>query len=162
MTVSGVLMVIFRGEIGYVYSDDENIVSLIKSIVFPLAAFQLLDGIQGSCQGVLRGCGRQLQLFVFNIAGFWGCGVPMEILLCFVLGFGLQGIWWGISFGVLIVAILTVIFLVRIDWEKEVYKVQSNDKSRENENQSSDEDLFGKLGEKYSREQQDVELVPLV
>lgn len=60
---------------------------------------QVCDGLMGTAQGVLRGCGRQRQLMVYNIAGFWVCGVLLGYLLCFKAGLGVVGLWWGIASG---------------------------------------------------------------
>lgn len=39
----------------------------------PMIPPQVLNGLRGSTQGVLRGCGRQGQLLVHNMMGFGGC-----------------------------------------------------------------------------------------
>jgi MATE family multidrug resistance protein len=53
----------------------------------------------GTAQGVLRGCGKQGILMVYNFVGFWLWGVLLGAFLCFKVGMGVKGLWWGIACG---------------------------------------------------------------
>lgn len=41
------------------------------------------DGAFGTCQGVMRGLGRQHELVLYNVIGFWCCGVAFGWWLTF-------------------------------------------------------------------------------
>lgn len=58
------------------------------------------SGALVSFKWACRGIGRQAQLAAFNLAGFWGTGVPVGYFLCFHMGWGLRGLWTGILAGV--------------------------------------------------------------
>ena len=47
-----------------------------------------------------RGLGRQANLMVYNILGFWVVGFTTGYLLTFKFDFGLAGVWWGIFWGI--------------------------------------------------------------
>ena len=47
--------------------------------------------------GVLRGCGRQSLGAAVNVAFFWFLGLPLAWVLGFQAGFGIEGMWWGLS-----------------------------------------------------------------
>jgi len=42
---------------------------------------------------------------LWNLAGHWFIGLPLGYTLCFVAGFGVIGLWWGLSAGLMICAI---------------------------------------------------------
>ncbi len=54
--------------------------------------------------GVLRGAGDTRVPLVVNILGFWLVGLPTSLVLGFRLGFGPQGLWWGLVAGLIAVA----------------------------------------------------------
>jgi MATE family multidrug resistance protein len=56
---------------------------------------QVFDGVLGTCNGVLRACGRQSLLARVNLGGLWGVGVLTGFLFTFVAGVGVVGLWWG-------------------------------------------------------------------
>ncbi len=66
------------------------------------AIFQLFDGIQGVATGVLRGLGDTRTPMLWNLVGHWFVGLPSGYVLCFVLGLGVIGLWWGLSIGLII------------------------------------------------------------
>lgn len=40
---------------------------------------------------------------------YWVIGIPVGYLLCFEYGFGVKGIWYGLTFGLLAASILLFI-----------------------------------------------------
>ncbi|MEW5310404.1 MAG: hypothetical protein WDW38_002204 [Sanguina aurantia] len=143
MCCMGLLLFTLRNQLGYLYTEDEGI-RYWMSVIAPIAAlFQIFDGIMGTSQGVLRGCGRQHQLMFINLFGFWLFGVVIGALLCFKAGMGLRGLWWGILAGLVVTAILTFGMLVFVDWEKEA-KIA---KQRQDEQQALDALKKGEGGE---------------
>lgn len=47
--------------------------------------------------GVLRGCGRQSWGAGVNVAFFWFLGLPLAWVLGFKAGYGIEGMWAGLS-----------------------------------------------------------------
>jgi MATE family multidrug resistance protein len=39
---------------------------------------------------------------LWNLGGHWFVGLPLGYLLCFRWGFGVTGLWWGLSTGLMI------------------------------------------------------------
>jgi Na+-driven multidrug efflux pump len=60
---------------------------------------QVFDGITAATGGVLRGAGKQLEILIINVLGFWGVGVSLGALLTFVVGWRLKGLWTGMMVG---------------------------------------------------------------
>jgi MATE family multidrug resistance protein len=42
---------------------------------------------------------------LWNLAGHWFIGLPLGYTLCFVMGLGVVGLWWGLSTGLIICGI---------------------------------------------------------
>jgi MATE family multidrug resistance protein len=66
--------------------------------------------VQGVATGVLRGVGDTRSPMLWNLAGHWFIGLPLGYSLCFLVGLGVVGLWWGLSMGLIIcgVALLVV------------------------------------------------------
>ncbi len=92
------------------FTTDEGVLRIGVSLLLVAAVFQLFDGLQGVATGVLRGLGDTRTPMLWNLFGHWFVGLPLGYSLCFVLGFGIAGLWWGLSTGLIIcgVALLVV------------------------------------------------------
>jgi MATE family multidrug resistance protein len=92
------------------FTSDEGVLRVGVSLLMVGAVFQLFDGLQGVATGVLRGLGDTRSPMLWNLAGHWFIGLPLGYTLCFTLSFGVIGLWWGLSSGLIIcgVALLTV------------------------------------------------------
>ncbi|MEW5307133.1 MAG: hypothetical protein WDW36_009548 [Sanguina aurantia] len=135
MAVMGVLLLALRNQLGLLYTDDPEVRHWM-SVIAPMAAlFQMFDGVMGTSQGALSGCGRQHQLMFINLFGFWVCGVLVGALLCFKAGMGLRGLWWGTTIGDIVTAVISFSVFLRVDWDTEALIA----KSRQQELQALDE-----------------------
>jgi hypothetical protein len=82
--------------------------------LLPLAAcFQLFDGAQVVCFGVLRGAGDTRVPPLFNLLGYWALGIPVGYFLGFKLGWGPEGIWIGLILALMMVSVM-LLFRVRV------------------------------------------------
>jgi len=104
MAAAAFCFVVFRAWLPRIYTSDPDVIALCASILPIAAAFQVFDGVQVVGCGVLRGTGRTRPAAVFNGIGYWVLGLPGGAWLAFVGGWGLAGIWWGLCFGLAVVA----------------------------------------------------------
>jgi MATE family multidrug resistance protein len=91
------------------FTRDPAVLGIGVSLLFVAALFQLFDGVQAVSTGTLRGLGDTRSPMLWNLAGHWFIGLPLGYTLCFVLGFGVVGLWWGLSTGLIICGIALVI-----------------------------------------------------
>ena len=91
------------------FTSDAAVLSIGVSLLFVGAIFQLFDGVQGVSTGVLRGLGDTRTPMLWNLAGHWFIGLPLGYTLCFVLGRGVIGLWWGLSTGLIICGIALLV-----------------------------------------------------
>jgi MATE family multidrug resistance protein len=84
------------------FTSDPGVVEIGITLLFVAAVFQLFDGVQGVTTGALRGLGDTKTAMLWNLGGHWVIGLPLGYLLCFRWGFGVIGLWWGLSIGLVI------------------------------------------------------------
>jgi MATE family multidrug resistance protein len=84
------------------FTEDAGVLAVGVSLLAIAAVFQLFDGVQGVATGILRGLGDTHTPMIWNLAGHWFIGLPLGYTLCFVLGLGIRGLWWGLSLGLII------------------------------------------------------------
>src|SRR4029453_16747468 len=72
------------------------------------AAFQLFDGMQGVTTGVLRGLGDTRTAMLANVVGHWLIGLPFAAFMAFGLGWGVIGLWVGLSISLTLVGIVLI------------------------------------------------------
>ncbi|KAF5345125.1 hypothetical protein D9757_013874 [Collybiopsis confluens] len=116
-----------RNNIGYLMSDDQDVVHLVSAVMPFVASFQIADGLAGSCGGSLRGQGRQHLGAMFNFIAYYILALPLGISLAFRGGFGLKGLWIGQVVGLTIVGLCEYAAVWSSDWKNEVEKgIQRN------------------------------------
>lgn len=84
------------------FTSDPGVLDVGVTLLFVAAIFQLFDGVQGVATGALRGLGDTRTPMLWNLGGHWAVGLPLGYWLCFVLGLGVIGLWWGLSLGLII------------------------------------------------------------
>ena len=78
----------------------------LHALLLLAAVFQLFDGIQGGITGTLRGLGNTRSAMTVNLVAHWLLGLPVSYLLCFVAGWGVWGLWSGLSLGLIVTGLL--------------------------------------------------------
>lgn len=95
------------------FSSDPDVIALGTTLVRIAAVFQLFDGVQCVANGALRGAGDLRFAFAGSVLGYWLVGLPVALALGFGAGMGAAGIWWGLTVGLVLVAVvLTVRFWI--------------------------------------------------
>jgi len=105
MACSAVGMLTVPSRIIGLFTHEPSVVALGISLLFVAALFQLFDGLQGVTTGVLRGLGDTRTAMFSNLAAHWLLGLPFGYFLCFVAGWGVIGLWIGLSVGLVAVAL---------------------------------------------------------
>jgi MATE family multidrug resistance protein len=90
------------------FTRDAQVLAIGATLLAVAAVFQLFDGLQVVATGILRGIGDTRTPMIWNLAGHWFGGLPIGWTLCFVTGFGVLGLWIGLSVGLTIVGIVLV------------------------------------------------------
>jgi len=95
------------------FTTDEAVIEIGVGLLFVAAVFQLFDGLQGVTTGALRGLADTRTAMLWNLAGHWVIGLPFGYWLCFTLGRGVIGLWWGLSTGLVICGVALILTWMR-------------------------------------------------
>jgi len=105
MALMAIVLLVVPGLIARIYTSDAAVIA-VALVLIPLAGFfQVFDGMQVVCGGILRGLGDTRSPLIANIAGFWVIGLPLGLWLGMRQGHGPAGLWWGLVVGLAVVGI---------------------------------------------------------
>jgi MATE family multidrug resistance protein len=113
MTALGLALFLFPVPMLSVFTADARVVRIGTTLLAIAAAFQLFDGTQAVATGVLRGLGDTRTPMVMNVIGHWVLGLPVGYALCFSFGWGVAGLWIGLSIGLVFCAIVLMVAWIR-------------------------------------------------
>ncbi|XP_031504602.1 protein DETOXIFICATION 21-like isoform X3 [Nymphaea colorata] len=117
-----VLFMVFRGSVAYVFTDDQEVVDAVYLLSPLLAITILLNSVQPVLSGVAVGGGWQAAVGYVNIACYYVVGVPLGLVLGYVVGLQVEGVWVGMVIGVACQTVVLVYFTRRTDWDEQVLK----------------------------------------
>lgn len=115
-------LVAVRDVWGYIYTNEEEVVRHVATVLPVLALSNFMDGMQGVISGATRGCAMQKVGVYVNLGAYYIIGLPLAILLTFVLHQNGKGLWTGIIGGSSLQAAILLVFILRIDWEQQAEK----------------------------------------
>uniref|UniRef100_A0A0E0FRC3 Protein DETOXIFICATION n=1 Tax=Oryza nivara TaxID=4536 RepID=A0A0E0FRC3_ORYNI len=107
-----------RRLLGRAYSSEEEVISFVAMMVPLVCITVVTDGLQGVMSGIARGCGWQHLGAYVNLGSFYLLGIPMAILLGFVLHMGAKGLWMGIVCGSISQITLLSAITFFTNWQK--------------------------------------------
>jgi multidrug resistance protein, MATE family len=111
-----VVLLYFRKELPYLFTNEEEVVALMLGAVPLLAVFTLIDAVAGVITGVIRGMGKQYIGALIQTLGYYVIGLPCSIFAAFSLGWHLSGLWAGISIAMLLICVLQGLYIYLLDW----------------------------------------------
>ncbi len=106
MACSGLVMVAVPAAIARWFTQDPAVVAVAASLIVVAGVFQVFDGTQAVASGLARGTGDTKVPMLIYLVGFWAIGVPLSAVLGFRTPLGGVGIWWGLTTGLIVAAIL--------------------------------------------------------
>jgi MATE family multidrug resistance protein len=103
-----------KGPLTEAFTTEPAVLELGAQLLVVVAFFQLFDGVQAVTAGALRGAGDVRFPFFANVAAHWLVGLPCGLLLGFVAGWGVRGIWCGLAVGLVCAAGLLFARFLRV------------------------------------------------
>lgn len=113
MVLAAIVFVCVPGGLASLFLEDPETVAIAGSLIAIAGVFQVFDGIQGVCAGVLRGAADTRVPMLLHLGGFWGIGAPLGLVLAFPAGLGPRGVWLGYLGSLMVVAGAQ---LLRVRW----------------------------------------------
>jgi len=106
MACAAAAFLFFPMKILRIFTTDAGVLSAGVGLLAIAAAFQLFDGAQTVLTGALRGAGNTSTAMWVNFAGYWLFGLPIGYFLCFHWGYGIVGLWWGLTMALVVIALV--------------------------------------------------------
>jgi MATE family multidrug resistance protein len=106
MGMCGLGFFLLRRQLPFIFTADLRVINQAASLLMIAALFQLFDGLQTVCLGILRGFADVKAPMLFSGFSYIFIGVSVSYLCAFVLNMGAEGIWYGFVAGLISAGIL--------------------------------------------------------
>jgi MATE family multidrug resistance protein len=106
MSVTALCFVFASNILPFIYTEDMAVIHIAAQLLIIAGFFQLFDGTQVVGLGVLRGIGDVNIPTCITFIAYWIIGIPLAYFLGIKLGMGVNGIWYGLTFGLLTASVL--------------------------------------------------------
>ncbi|WP_410479258.1 MATE family efflux transporter [Pedobacter nototheniae] len=109
MAVTALIFIFANQLLPFIITNDLAVIKIAAQLLIIAGFFQLFDGTQVVGLGVLRGLGDVNVPTFITFLAYWVIGIPVGYLLGITFGLGVNGIWYGLTLGLLTASILLFI-----------------------------------------------------
>lgn len=95
MLLAAIVFVFGKESLPRMFVDDPYVLGLAAKLMIIAAFFQLFDGIQAVCVGILRGIQDVRVPTLITFVAYWIIALPLGYFLGFTLNWGVEGIWYS-------------------------------------------------------------------
>lgn len=92
-------LLLLRNQIGYLFTDDVQVVQMVSMLVIPFVVYQFGDGLQCNYSNALRGICQVKQVSKYAFIAYFLVSLPSAYIFGFVFDWGLTGIWCSFPLG---------------------------------------------------------------
>ncbi|PRQ21325.1 hypothetical protein RchiOBHm_Chr7g0237951 [Rosa chinensis] len=107
-----------------IFTSSIPVIAMVNDLSVLLAFTILLSCIQPVLSGVAIGSGRQAIVAIVNIGSYYLVGMPVGVVLGWLLVFGIKGMWAGMICGIVVQTLILIIITIRCDWAKEAERAR--------------------------------------
>ncbi|CAH8315565.1 unnamed protein product [Eruca vesicaria subsp. sativa] len=137
--IGALVMIACRGVWGSLYGHhDVMIINSVKKLMLIMAVFEVINFPVFVCGEIVRGTAKPSLGMYANLGGFYLLALPLGASLAFKAKLGVEGFLIGFLGGVFVCLLILLIFIARIDWEKEAGKAKILTCSTEEEESPQD------------------------
>ncbi|CUM63415.1 uncharacterized protein PRCAT00000990001 [Priceomyces carsonii] len=113
-----IILFTFKDQIASLFTQDEDVKSLIVDLFNPLVAvIQIFDGIASVASGILRAQGSQKIGGIINFLAYYAFAMPLALFLSKYTELKLYGLWIGIGSGMILIGLSESIIILRTNWD---------------------------------------------
>src|SRR5690606_6996573 len=106
MIVAAIIIALFNQYLPFLISSDSVVISPAAQCLISAGLFPLFDGTQVVGLGVLRGMGDVNIPTLITFVAYWIIGLPSGYVMGITLGWGVHGVWYGLTLGLLTSSLL--------------------------------------------------------
>jgi MATE family multidrug resistance protein len=115
MGAAGLALAIVPRWIARLYTPEAAVIGASAALLRIAALFQIFDGLQVVATGALRGLGDTRTPALAHFTGYWLIGMPVAYFLCFPYGWGVTGIWAGLTSALILIGLILL-----LAWRREI------------------------------------------
>uniref|UniRef100_A0A452TJH0 Multidrug and toxin extrusion protein n=1 Tax=Ursus maritimus TaxID=29073 RepID=A0A452TJH0_URSMA len=104
----------------------EEVIALVNKVLPIYIVFQLFEAVCCVYGGVLRGTGKQAFGAIVNAVMYYVVGLPLGIVLTFVVRMRIMGLWLGMLASGLLAAAAFAVYTARMDWKLAAEEAQKH------------------------------------
>ncbi|KAI6785103.1 uncharacterized protein J7T54_006745 [Emericellopsis cladophorae] len=108
---------LLRYKLPLLFTSDAEVVDLCARVLPVVAFMQVVDGLSAGAHGLLRGIGKQAIGGPANLIAYYGISLPISLGLAFGLDWRLEGLWVGVSIGLVAVSLIEYLYLYLTSWD---------------------------------------------
>nr|XP_028691943.1 multidrug and toxin extrusion protein 2 isoform X5 [Macaca mulatta] len=135
----GTVISILKNQLGRIFTSDEDVIALVSQVLPVYSVFHVFEAVCCVYGGVLRGTGKQAFGAAVNAITYYIIGLPLGILLTFLVRMRIMGLWLGMLACVFLATAAFVAYTARLDWKlaaEETAPSVENQTNTKNSNQS--------------------------
>lgn len=114
-----------RFHLPLLFTNDPGVIEAVARVLPFVAVMQVFDGLGAGAHGLLRGIGKQSIGGPANLISYYVISFPISLILAFGLDWKLEGLWAGITVGLVIVSIIEYTYLLKTDWHKAALEAEA-------------------------------------
>lgn len=97
--IVSVPLLIFRGSIGSLFTENAEVTAMVATLVIPFVIYQFGDGLQCNYSNALRGISDVKKVTLYAFMAYFLISLPSAYIFAFVFDWGLIGIWLSFPLG---------------------------------------------------------------
>ncbi|XP_022984920.1 protein DETOXIFICATION 29-like [Cucurbita maxima] len=117
--IMAAVLIITKNNYPFIFSSDSAVRQMVKDLTLWLGFCIVVNNVQPVLSGVAVGAGWQAAVAYVNVGCYYVFGVPLGLLMGFVLDWGVTGIWSGMIGGTIIQTCILIWMVHRTNWDTE-------------------------------------------
>jgi MATE family multidrug resistance protein len=109
MSAAGLALAFLPRWIARLYTPEAAVIAASAALLRIAALFEVFDGLQVVATGALRGLGDTRTPALAHLGGYWVVGMPVAYVLCFTYGWGVTGIWVGLTSALILIGVILLV-----------------------------------------------------
>ncbi len=105
------ILLCFPAQIFSFFTTEQSVLAVGIPVLIIAACFEMLDGLQTSLSGVLKGLKMTKTVSACIICGYWAFGLPLGFWLAYEMKMQLKGFWLGLAFSFFAISIIELIII---------------------------------------------------
>ncbi|CAH8548356.1 unnamed protein product [Heterobilharzia americana] len=114
------ILIALRWHLPKIFTFDNGVIELVAELMPIISVFQIVDGANGVCSGVLKGSGLQNVGAVVNIVCLYILAAPLGICLVYLAKLRLRGIWIGLISAATIQVSTLCVICFKLNWTTQI------------------------------------------